>query len=256
MENETQLKLIFWIGTSIMLLMALGFLIVVILYYKKVYRIRQKESENLLKTSFQIEKRERKRIASDLHDGIIGDLNAVRNYVSFLYTKEFETDKKNVLEDIKSSLDNTLVNIQNISYNLMPPLLDSFGLIHTLTDYLDRVKKWNNIDITTQYLVKNIIVSDTESHEIYRIVQELISNMTKHGNVSKIDFRVEKEDNKIKFILIDNGISFDFYTKLKDTHGMGLKSITSRCKQIGAELEKIHIPQGNKIIISLKNTIC
>ncbi len=256
MEDETELKLIFWIGTSIMLLMALGFLIIVIFYHKKVYRIRQKESENLLKTSFQIQKRERKRIASDLHDGIIGDLNAVRNYVSFLYTKEFETDKKNVLEDIKYSLDNTLVNIQNISYNLMPPLLDSFGLIHTLNDYLDRVKKWNNIEITTQYLVRDIIVSDTEAHELYRIIQELVSNMTKHGNVSKIDFRIEKEENKIKFILLDNGISFDFYTRLKNTQGMGLKNIISRCKQIDAELEQMHIPQGNKIIISLKNTIC
>lgn len=256
MENETELKLIFWIGTSIMLLMALGFLIVVILYHKKVYRIRQKESENLLKTSFQIEKRERKRIASDLHDGIIGDLNAVRNYVSFLYTKEFETDKKSVLEDIKSSLDNTLVNIQNISYNLMPPLLDSFGLIHTLNDYLDRVKKWNNIVVTTQYPVRNIIVSDTEAHELYRVIQELISNMIKYGNVSKIEFCIEKEDNKLQFIIMDNGTSFDFYTKLKDTQGMGLKNIISRCKQIGAELEQIHVPHGNKIIISLKNTIC
>src|SRR5690606_23747310 len=116
--------------------------------------------------------------------------------------------------------------------------------------------KWNNNVVTTQYSVRNIIVSENEAHKLYRVIQELISNMIKHSNVSKIEFCIEKEDNKLQFIIMDNGTSFDFYTKLKDTQGMGLKNIISRCKQIGAELEQIHVPHGNKIIISLKNTIC
>ena len=58
MENETGLKVFFWIGTVIMLLMTLLVVFATIMYQKKLHKIKQAESENLFKASIESEKRE------------------------------------------------------------------------------------------------------------------------------------------------------------------------------------------------------
>ncbi len=252
MENEAGLKLLFWIGTIVMIFSALGVLLITILYQKKVYKIRKKESDNLLKVSLESEKRERKRIASDLHDGVSGDLNAIRNYITVLYQKEQDPSNKHVLEEVKPALDNMLISIQNISYNLMPPLLDTQGLVPTLKDYFDRIKKWNTITINSRYYQKDIPVSSSDAYELYRIIQELISNMLKHGNSSRIDFSIEKNEKILEIKIADDGIPFDLYKSLHDTSGMGLKNIISRAKYIGASLTQVPADKGNIILIRLK----
>lgn len=256
MENETGLNFFFWIGTSIMVVMTLVVLFVTIMYQKKMHKIKQKESENLLKVSLESEKRERKRIASDFHDGISGDLNAIRNYITFLNQNESNSATKPVLEEIKSALSTMLIDVQDISYNLMPPLLDTLGLIPTLNDYFERVRKWNNITVTSTYYQNDIPVNSSDAYELYRIIQELISNMLKYGKIKSVDFTFELNDNRIEIRITDDGAAFDFYESLKETSGMGLKNIISRTKHIGAKLTQIPAQKGNVIVITLKETEC
>lgn len=252
MQNESELKILFWIGTVIMIFSALSILLITLLYQKKVSKIKQKESDNLLNVSLESEKRERKRMASDIHDGVTGDLNAIRNYITFLYQKEDDLTNKPILEDVKSALDNMLATIQGISYNLMPPLLDTLGLVPTLNDYFGRIKKWNNIAINSQFYQMDLPVLPTVSYELYRIIQELISNMLKHGNVSRIDFSIQELDKSLEIQITDNGIPFDFYQSLKGATGMGLKNIITRIKHIDAVLEQAPVITGNTIVIKLK----
>lgn len=256
MENETELKIFFWIGTAVMLIMTLLVVFITIMYQKKVHKIKQAESENLLKVSMESEKRERKRIASDIHDGISGDLNAIRNYVTFLDQKEKDASNKPVFGEIKSALDNMLTDVQDISYNLMPPMLDMFGLVPTIEDYFDKVSKWNNITINTQYYRRDLPISPSESYELYRIIQELISNMIKHGKISTVNCSIQENRERIEIQISDNGIPFDFYESLKNTSGMGLKNILSRTKLIKATLLQVPNQKGNEIQIHLPMIKC
>ncbi len=252
MENETGLKYFFWIGTSIMVVMTLLVVFVTIMYQKKMHKIKQSESENLLNASLESEKRERKRIASDFHDGITGDLNAIRNYITFLDQNETNPINKPVLEEIKTALSIMVKDVQDISYNLMPPLLDTLGLIATLNDYFERVRKWNVIRVTFKYYQNDVPVSSSDGYELYRIIQELISNMIKHGKINSVDFAIENNNNRIEIKITDDGIPFDFYESLKETTGMGLKNIISRTKHVGALLTQTPADKGNIIIIILK----
>ena len=97
--------------------------------------------------------------------------------MTLLYNNENDQTNKPLLKEIKSSLDNMLTSIKDISYNLMPPLLDTHGLVPTLNDYFERVKKMNNISIATHYPQKTISVTSSVAYDLYRIIQELISNM-------------------------------------------------------------------------------
>src|SRR5699024_7971956 len=79
MENEIGIKWFFWIGTVVMFFSVLITILTVVLYRNKILNLNKKEAENLLKSSLESEKQERKRIASDFHDSVSGDLNAVQN---------------------------------------------------------------------------------------------------------------------------------------------------------------------------------
>lgn len=254
MEYESELKLFFWIGTAIMIGLTFMVLLLTITYQKKVHKIKQKDAENLLKVSLESEKRERKRIASDLHDGVMGDLNAIRNYITILGNEEIRglsTDNQSILNEVEGALGKMLENIQGISYNLMPPSMEDSGFVATIGDYFDRVKKWNNL-IITFHPPKDIIIPSSIAYELYRVVQELIANMLKYGNVKQIDFSIQGNNDVLTLTLIDDGIPFDFYKNLKGTLGMGLKNIMSRLKQVEADLEQVPVDKGNKIVISLK----
>jgi signal transduction histidine kinase len=89
---ESELKSIFFIGTFLMLFLAFGFLFMVLFYQRHLAKIKKKETELLLKTALKSEKKERKRIAKDIHDAIQSDLNAIRNYVLLFAKKNRNTE--------------------------------------------------------------------------------------------------------------------------------------------------------------------
>lgn len=252
MANEIELKFLFWVGTFMMLALGVTLILITLLYHKRVYTMREKEAGNLLKATLEVEQKERRRIASDFHDGVNGDLNAISNYISLLYTKEEDSFKQSVLQEVKQTLDHTKENIQMISYNLMPPLLDTLGLVAVLKDYFVRFRKWSKIDINDQYLNEYITLTQTEAYELYRIIQELFNNMFKHGKISQVNFTMSASDQLVKVTLSDDGAPFDFYQHLKSSKGIGLKSITTRLKQIGAQLEQAQPETGNIITLTLK----
>src|SRR5690606_19012627 len=93
--------------------------------------------------------------------------------------------KKEELEKISIMLSKTLNHVENISYNLMPPMLQDYGLILTLQSYFGRISQIYAMEITQEYLVKKLDLPTAQSHELFRAIQELTTNMIKHGNAIK-----------------------------------------------------------------------
>lgn len=255
MENEQSLNLLFWISTSVMLFLAIAFLLITLLYHKKTSIIKQKESENLLKATLETEKKERERIASDFHDSVSGDLSAIKNYINILDQKEKNGYNKTILQEIKNSLGVMLTNVRHINYNLMPPLLDSMGLIPTLKDYFERTKKLNNIDVSTQFKIDSTNINKSDAYQLFRILQELTANILKHNNATQISIFMYKESSNIYIEISDNGFYFNFFENLKDSKGLGLKNILSRLNHIGAGLEQTESEKKNTLVIKIKEKL-
>lgn len=254
MEHESELKLFFWVGTAIMLGLTFLILLLTVIYQKKVHQLKQKEAESLLKVSLLTEKKERKRIASDLHDGVIGDLNAIRNYVTVLSNQlEKESSSSAVLlKEVTQALTTMQESIKCISYNLMPPMLDDSGFLVAIDEYFKKLEKWNALSITSHYSPEHLVIPNFVAYELYRVVQELISNMLKYGKVENVYFSIIYQEGSYTISITDNGIPFNFYESLHNSSGMGLKSIISRLKQFDANLTQEQIDSGNKLIITFK----
>lgn len=252
MEGTNKVGTLILIGTGLIVTLVLLLLFLAIFYQTYVMKMRRKEAELLLKTSLESEKKERKRIAADIHDGISGDLNAIRNFLSVLYKSEMSLEKKLVYDDIKSGVEAAIENTRLVSYRLMPPLLETSGFLITIEDYFSRLnsKTSSNFAISTK---ENAIELPNEvSYELFRVIQELTTNMIKYGNISFCEIRIVKEIRGYEFTIIDDGIPFNFKQMYLTSGGTGLKNISSRLKVIDANFKQNEVLLGNEFVISIK----
>ncbi len=245
MEDAAGLKNMFWFGTAIIFISVLSVVLIVIIYQNRMLKIKDQQSKAKLDAALESEKQERSRIASDLHDGVSGDLNAVRNYIAILSKSLEDRQAIHLLSDMEEAVENAIGNVQCISYNLMPPLLESHGLIITLQSFLTRVKKSENILIDEFYQADFVNISPQYAYEIYRIVQELISNTIKHGKANHLLIQITIDIDRLLISITDNGKEFNLAENLKSSRGMGLKNIAARMMKLNASLEHEFLNEHN-----------
>lgn len=251
MESPSEVKILFWLGTSVMLLLTFGLLSLVMFYQKQFLKSKQKESERLLKAILDSEKKERQRIAQDLHDGVQSDLRAISNYFLLLSRKIEEDNLQSLLKETRGALEDTIENTRLISYKLMPPLIETRGFVMAVQDYFERLSKSSGKIFTFQDNVKELVVSDSVGYELFRIIQEFTSNMLKYGSIQECKLFFYEINNRICIELVDDGVPFDFMASYVTSNGSGLQNIQSRLKGIHATLEQRKVVSGNHFVIHL-----
>jgi signal transduction histidine kinase len=234
-----------------MLLLAFGLIFLVLFYQNYFSKMKTKEAEQLLKVSLDSEKNERQRIAADLHDSVAGDLSAIKNYLLLLQKTDNNLKDSPVFDEIKTGVENALENTRLISYKLMPPLLEGFGLVAAVMDNFERLM--NKTTISFAVVADDIPkLSPTISYELFRIIQEFTTNMIKYGQVTECKMHIRELPGRIHIEIIDNGKSFNFSELLAVSKGTGLKNINSRLRVIEAELMQQKTTIGNHFTIILK----
>ncbi len=253
MENEEGLKILFWIGTTVMLLLGLGLLIISLIYHKKASSIKQKEAANLLKATLETEKKERDTLASDIHDGVKGDIGALKNYITILEGMANSAIEQEILNEIKLALDSTMTSIKSINYNLMPPLLQTGGFIAAVNDYFQRIEKFNSIKTSLIDDSKGFSLNTSDSYQLFRVIQEMTTNTINHNTSDSISLNISNNETGLNLEFMDNGQHFDFFKRIKESTGMGLKNIISRLNYINAKLLQEESIEGNHFIIEINS---
>lgn len=229
------------------LLMALS---LVLFFYFSRKKILKKELEKkdlelgyqlkLLEATLLTQEQERQRIARDLHDDISSKLNIISLNAHLLASKKLpEKDFDEINSNIISVAGQVLENSRRIAHDLLPPILDNFGL-HAAIEELchsnchgDFIKvAYNNPG--EQLAFEKI---DSKGHlHVFRIIQELINNSIKHGMASQISIEVKNENNICYILYSDNGIGFTV-KEAEDKNGIGMKNIKSRTAFLGGKFE-------------------
>lgn len=247
MENEINLQILFWIGTGLMCVTIVTIFLIVLNYHRIVSIQKKEEAERLVQVVLDTEQKERQRVAMDLHDDVLGELNA-----SLIYLRGVQESSQNSmisehLSTTTEQLMNSINSIQAISYNLMPPELISLGVLYAVEQYLERISKSYAIKIDFYSNIQEVLISKKDQYEVFRIVQEITNNIIKHGEVTWIHYHIQNCSNNTCMVIEDDGIPYNFLGALKISTGLGLRNIVSRTKYLGGEVEHLSLSTGNKI---------
>lgn len=247
-----KIEYLFWFGTSVMVLFGCAVAGFVAFYSSRLSRIKKEEAEFLLKASLEIEGRERRRIAADLHDSVCGDLSAIRNYLAVLEQEETTASAGALIKEIRDNVDIVLSNTKAISYNMMPPMIESSGLVAALEEYVKRLRGLTEIKIELTYSCKKLGLTESTAYELYRIIQEIFNNTLKYGQASHLYLSLQSDQSSVSINIKDDGNPFVIKEHLRSSTGMGIKNIYSRISYIGAELLQQPVEKGNHLQINIK----
>ena len=178
--------------------------------------LRDNEIE-LLKASERGQTIERKRIAKDLHDRIGGNLASIKHQL---------TQNEQIAKAIITQLDETYAEVREISHNLTPKKFHQQEFISLIKDYLQSFAKAADIQVEIYTFGDEAINSLNYEiqHDLFSILQELLTNIIKHAQANTIHLELNLLDNRLSVMLEDDGIGMDTHTY----KGIGLANIKNR----------------------------
>lgn len=213
-------------------------LVLILFFYFSRKKIIQKELEKkdleiqyqkeLLSAVILTQEEERKRIAQDLHDDISSKLNIVSLNSHLLKTPELSDAQ---VEDITATIieltAKALDNSRKIAHNLLPPVLDKFGLQAGIEELCEEFSSSKAVKVNFTCNTSFDLAENDRYLHVFRILQELMNNSLRHGKATQIDLVLDEKNGKKHGFYSDNGVGFD-HNLSEHQKGLGMKNIESR----------------------------
>jgi signal transduction histidine kinase len=198
---------------------------------------------------------ERKRIARALHDELGHDLSLMKFKVRFIEKNLFENQSniKKECKDMLGFIDHVIENVRRLSRDLSPTVLDDLGLkaaIRWLIDNLETSER--NLQVKSDITNIGHYVPRDSHINIYRVIQEALTNIREHASAKKVSIVIKKEDNTIFFSIEDDGKGFDVKQALRKItieRGLGLASMAERVQMLDGKFN-LHSEKGKGTQIS------
>lgn len=233
--------------TVLILLFGFTFIMGIIGFY--IWQLQQKNKQKALiaekeialqKAVLEAEEKERTRLAQELHDGVAQLLVAAKMNLSR------NSENKNTVEMV----DDAIAEIRNISHVMMPQVLLQFGLFKAIENLTTKISNKNSLLLHIDCSGDDTQLKQDQQINIYRIVQELVSNGIKHAEATEITIDLSVFEDEISIIVSDNGKGFDNSKPTKN--GIGLENIRTRVAFLGGQLHIESAPQqGSSFIIQI-----
>ena len=198
-------------------------------------RLRRLTSELAL-----AEERERRAIASDLHDHIGQALTVIRSRLWQMQGNAVFSGMEKDLEETLTLLDQTIQSTRTLTFEISPPVLYDLGLEAALQWLCRQSQKKHGLLAEMTSEGNGPPLPDDIQITVFRSVQELLLNAAKHARASSISVHLVRQTGLLQVEVKDNGQGFDVSregTAAADREGFGLYSIRERLKVQGGALE-------------------
>lgn len=187
-----------------------------------------------------IQENERKRIATDLHDGVGQSLTMIKLSLSLavqqLASGAIE-DASESLQQLKLKVHGALEEVRHAAMDLRPPMLDDLGLLATLTWFFRELDAaFPNMKVEKDFGVHENRIPDQLKITIFRILQEATSNIVKYAHADLMRVRLKQVDDTLHLSIEDNGCGFDpeeVFIRSGSDRGLGLLNMKERATLSG-----------------------
>ncbi len=224
---------------------------------EKELELRREEYRTLAMYLETAREEEKKRLALEIHDEIGHALTAIKLELAWVLRKKFL--RRDVMEErfrhIYELIESTIRKVRTISSDLRPSVLDHFGLEAALEWQASEFQKRSALRCKIKLDKQQINIDERTSTTIFRIFQEILTNIAKHAKASRVDVILEKYTNKIVLKVSDNGKGFK-PEKTKKSQGLGILGMKERANAVGGELSiNSVVGVGTTVMLTVPITI-
>jgi len=192
---------------------------------------KQKDKNVLLDTL----EAERKRISIEIHDWIGRHMSSMIHSLDYVLRLEMDKTRdqlQNNLHALRAHCQNAAIEMRGIMNDIHPYLIDRVGLISALESYISNFERINNIKVYVMYQDRSLKMKKENEIIIYRIIQEALTNVTKHSKSTEVDINFTVSNDSMKIEVADNGGYLEDFMA-----GNGLWGMKERARLIGGEID-------------------
>jgi PAS domain S-box-containing protein len=213
----------------------------------------QKQLQSLTSELSLIEERERRQIATNLHDHVGQVLTLIGIKIDEVYEKVGTDSCASLIPEIRKLIRQTIKSIRSLMFELSPPILYDLGLEEAI--------EWLAEHFSQEYQIKIQVSKDEQPKPLkgerniilFQSLKELLSNIVKHSHANFVKISIQRACNDFRIIVEDNGIGFDInlidHNKNK-IKGFGLFTIYERLEYVGGSMIiESTLNQGTKITL-------
>jgi PAS domain S-box-containing protein len=214
-------------------------------------QVTMKHLRTLSHRLLEVQETERRHIARELHDEIGQSLTALRIGLKRAERSVKAKATMAILNENTKIVDSLIKQVRTLSIELLPAILDDFGLVAALEWYIkwvaDRAELHGDFhtEFTEERLAPFIEVT------CFRIVQEALTNVVRHSNARNVLVRLEAQDGELHLVVKDDGDGFNVektHKRALKGRSFGLIGMQERASLAGGRLEfKSHAGQGTEV---------
>lgn len=218
--------------------------------------LKRKEAirARLLAQAVTAQEQERGRISRELHDETGQSLTALLVQLKVLENLRDVEAVGSLARELRELVVQTLEEVRRLARDLRPSTLDDLGLVPTLGWYIQAYRKKTGLDIELIVdLPENLRLRPLTELILYRVVQEALTNITRHANATRVVVQLDRHDTLMRLTVEDDGVGFDVSRTLdKQDKSLGLLGMHERAELIGATLRLDSIPgQGTRLKVEV-----
>ena len=239
-SQEIEFAWLLTTGIGITFLLAVTIILFVVFYQKRFSQqqlhlkdLESQQQQQLFAVTNQVQEKERKRIAHDLHDDVGVVLSTAKLYLSHLMG---QPETQQVAQKVDQLVDTAAQSVRQISHNLSPQNLEKFGLVSAIEEMCKQIREAHQVQVIFEHNEEKRLALSVELG-IYRIVQELLNNTLKHAQASEILAKLKFENQYVVLHYSDNGRGVDL-ENLSRTHnfGLGLQNMIGKAEALKGKI--------------------
>ncbi len=185
----------------------------------------------------RIQEEERKKFARELHDGLAQLLTMLRVNAELALECLGGSDEEagSRIREVISLVGEAEHEAKQISYDLRPAILDDFGLKAAIQAHAVNFERRTRVAVELHLPASDIRFESIIETTVYRIVQELLSNVAKHANATRATIQLLARHRVLALTVSDNGRGFDVHQTLaQSSNGLhnGLRNMRERTESL------------------------
>lgn len=202
--------------------------------------VYQEKLQSLASELSLVEERERRSIATDLHDQIGQTLSVIKMRCFELRDNLKAPELIHQLDEIRELVKQTIKDTRSLTFELSPPVLFELGLVAAIDWLAEEFQRKHSLKCTVETDKKPKPLTQDIEIVLFRSVRELLVNIVKHAEARKVKITIRVNKKNLRIRVTDDGVGFIPESKTAKAYKdqqFGLFNITERIRYLGGQLE-------------------